>query len=60
MSFAGPRVIEQTTHEKLPPDFGTSESQLAHGQVDLVVDRRELKDKLSHVLGLLMGGTGRD
>jgi acetyl-CoA carboxylase carboxyl transferase subunit beta len=56
MSFAGPRVIEQTTHEKLPPDFGTSESQLVHGQVDMVVDRRELKEKLSHCLGLLMGG----
>ncbi len=56
MSFAGPRVIEQTTHEKLPPDFGTSESQLVHGQVDMVVDRRELKDKLSHTLGLLLGG----
>ncbi len=59
MSFAGPRVIEQTTHEKLPPDFGTSESQLLHGQVDLVVDRRELKDKLSHVLRLLSGGAGK-
>lgn len=57
MSFAGARVIEQTTHEKLPADFGTSESQLVHGQVDLVVDRRELKDKLSDCLRLLSGGT---
>jgi acetyl-CoA carboxylase carboxyl transferase subunit beta len=58
MSFAGARVIEQTTHEKLPADFGSSESQLAHGQVDLVVDRRELKAKLSECLELLSGGKG--
>jgi acetyl-CoA carboxylase carboxyl transferase subunit beta len=56
MSFAGARVIEQTTHEKLPADFGSSESQLAHGQVDLVVDRRDLKAKLSECLELLSGG----
>jgi acetyl-CoA carboxylase carboxyl transferase subunit beta len=59
MSFAGPRVIEQTTREKLPPGFGSSESQLAHGQVDLVVDRRELKRVLTQLLGLLQkGGSG--
>jgi acetyl-CoA carboxylase carboxyl transferase subunit beta len=59
MSFAGPRVIEQTTHEKLPPDFGSSESQLVHGQLDLVVDRRELKEKLGECLSLLSGGKAR-
>ena len=46
MSFAGARIIEQTTREKLPPGFGSSESQLAHGQVDMVVDRRELQGAL--------------
>ena len=56
MSFAGARVIEQTTREKLPPGFGSSESQLAHGQVDLVVDRRELKEVLTRLLGLLKKG----
>ena len=56
MSFAGARVIEQTTREKLPPDFGSSESQLAHGQVDMVVDRRQLKEKLAQSLYFLMGG----
>lgn len=55
MRFAGARVIEQTTREKLPPDFGSSESQLAHGQVDLVVDRRQLKDRLVLCLTLLGG-----
>jgi acetyl-CoA carboxylase carboxyl transferase subunit beta len=56
MSFAGARVIEQTTREKLPADFGSSESQLAHGQVDMVVDRRQLKEKLAQSLYFLAGG----
>jgi acetyl-CoA carboxylase carboxyl transferase subunit beta len=56
MSFAGARVIEQTTREKLPPGFGSSESQLAHGQVDMVVDRRDLKGRLAQILLLLKGG----
>ncbi len=55
MSFAGARVIEQTTREKLPPGFGSSESQLAHGQVDMVVDRRELKERLVRILSFLGG-----
>lgn len=57
MSFAGARIIEQTTREKLPPGFGSSESQLAHGQVDMVVDRRELKDRLARCLAFLRGGS---
>jgi acetyl-CoA carboxylase carboxyl transferase subunit beta len=56
MSFAGARIIEQTTREKLPPGFGSSESQLAHGQVDMVVDRRELKDRLARCLQFVGGG----
>jgi acetyl-CoA carboxylase carboxyl transferase subunit beta len=56
MSFAGARIIEQTTREKLPPGFGSSESQLAHGQVDMVVDRRQLKDRLVQVLSFLAAG----
>jgi len=56
MSFSGPRIIEQTTREKLPPGFGSSESQLTHGQVDMVVDRREMKGKLAQIIGFLMGG----
>jgi acetyl-CoA carboxylase carboxyl transferase subunit beta len=53
MQFAGRRIIEQTTREKLPPDFGTSESQVRHGQVDMVVDRRELRGRLAWTLRLL-------
>jgi acetyl-CoA carboxylase carboxyl transferase subunit beta len=58
MQFAGTRIIEQTTREKLPPDFGSSEKQLAHGQIDMVVDRRELKDRLTRCLEFLGGGDG--
>ncbi len=42
IAFSGPRVIEQTTREALPDDFGRAETQLAKGQVDAVVDRRDL------------------
>jgi acetyl-CoA carboxylase carboxyl transferase subunit beta len=58
MQFAGSRIIEQTTREKLPPDFGTSEKQLAQGQVDMVVHRLDLKDRLAHCLDFLGGGDG--
>lgn len=56
MVFAGPRVIEQTTREKLPPGFGMAEMQLANGQLDMVVDRRELKARIALTLKLLLGG----
>jgi acetyl-CoA carboxylase carboxyl transferase subunit beta len=58
MQFAGTRIIEQTTREKLPPDFGSSEKQLAHGQIDMVVHRLDLKDRLSRCLEFLGGGDG--
>ena len=58
MQFAGSRIIEQTTREKLPPDFGTSEKQLAQGQVDMVVHRLDLRDRLAHCLDFLGGGEG--
>ena len=58
MQFAGSRIIEQTTREKLPPDFGTSEKQLAQGQVDMVVHRLDLKDRLAQCLGFLGEGDG--
>ena len=44
IGFAGPRVIEQTIRQKLPEGFQRSEFLLDHGMIDLVVDRRELKD----------------
>lgn len=53
ISFSGPRVIEQTTREKLAPDFGMAETQLKNGQVDDVVDRREMNDRLERVMGIV-------
>ncbi len=53
IGFAGPRVIEQTIREKLPPGFQRSEFLLEHGMIDAIVPRHELRDRLAQVLGLL-------
>jgi acetyl-CoA carboxylase carboxyl transferase subunit beta len=50
IGFAGPRVIEQTIRQKLPEGFQRSEFLLAHGMLDLVVDRREMKATLARAL----------
>ena len=44
IGFAGQRVIEQTIRQKLPADFQTAEYLLKHGQIDMVVNRSNLKD----------------
>ena len=54
IGFAGPRVIEQTVRETLPEGFQRSEFLLEHGAIDLIVDRREMRDKLASLFGLLM------
>ena len=54
IGFAGPRVIEQTVRETLPEGFQRSEFLLEHGAIDFIVDRREMRDKLADVLGLLL------
>ncbi len=54
IGFAGPRVVEQTTREKLPPKAQKSEFLLEKGMIDCIVNRDELKDKLSLFLGFLM------
>jgi acetyl-CoA carboxylase carboxyl transferase beta subunit len=51
MSFAGPRVVAQTTREKLPDDFGLAESSYRFGHVDAIVPRPELRPTLSRLLG---------
>ena len=53
IGFAGPRVIEQTVREKLPEGFQRSEFLLAHGAIDMIVDRRHMRDKLANLLTLL-------
>ncbi|MCD8508666.1 MAG: acetyl-CoA carboxylase, carboxyltransferase subunit beta [Bacillus sp. (in: Bacteria)] len=52
IGFAGRRIIEQTIRQKLPDDFQTAEFLLEHGQLDQVVSRHELKDRLSKILEL--------
>ncbi|HVM70015.1 MAG TPA: acetyl-CoA carboxylase, carboxyltransferase subunit beta [Gaiellaceae bacterium] len=52
MSFAGPRVVAQTTREKLPDDFGLAESNLRFGHVDAIVPRPELRGTLARLLRL--------
>jgi acetyl-CoA carboxylase carboxyl transferase subunit beta len=54
IGFAGPRVIEQTVRETLPEGFQRSEFLLEHGAIDMIVDRREMRDKLAHLLTLLL------
>jgi acetyl-CoA carboxylase carboxyl transferase subunit beta len=53
IGFAGPRVIEQTVRETLPPGFQRSEFLLEKGAIDMIVDRRELRDRLAELLTLL-------
>ncbi len=53
IGFAGPRVIEQTIRQKLPEGFQRAEYLLDHGMVDLIVDRREMKETLSKILKML-------
>jgi acetyl-CoA carboxylase carboxyl transferase subunit beta len=54
IGFAGPRVIEQTVGEKLPAGFQRSEFLLEHGALDMIVDRRELRDQITRLLAKLM------
>lgn len=54
IGFAGPRVIENTVREKLPEGFQRAEFLLEHGAIDMIVDRRQFRDHLVNVLGLLM------
>jgi acetyl-CoA carboxylase carboxyl transferase subunit beta len=54
VGFAGPRVIEQTVRQTLPEGFQRSEFLLEHGAVDMIVDRRELRDRIAAQLAMLM------
>jgi len=53
IGFAGPRVIEQTVREKLPEGFQRSEFLLEHGALDMIIDRRDLRDRLANLLTIL-------
>jgi len=54
IGFAGPRVIEQTVREKLPPGFQRSEFLMEKGAVDRIVDRRHMRDEIADLLTMLM------
>lgn len=54
IGFAGPRVIEQTIRQKLPKGFQRSEFLLEHGMVDMVVDRREIREVIMRLLDFMM------
>lgn len=55
VGFAGQRVIEQTVREKLPEGFQRAEFLLEHGALDMIVDRRELRDKISSLCSMMLG-----
>ena len=54
IGFAGPRVIEQTVRETLPEGFQRSEFLLEHGAIDLILDRRDLRDRIAALLAMMM------
>jgi len=58
IGFAGPKLVEQTTRQKLPKGFQTSESLLEHGMVDGIVPRAELKDRVATLIGYLQPVAG--
>jgi acetyl-CoA carboxylase carboxyl transferase subunit beta len=53
IGFTGPRVIEQTIKQKLPPGFQSSEFMLEHGLIDMIVHRKQLKETISNLLDYL-------
>ena len=55
IGFAGPRVIEQTVRETLPEGFQRSEFLLEHGAIDMIVDRREMREMIASLLAILTG-----
>jgi acetyl-CoA carboxylase carboxyl transferase subunit beta len=56
IGFAGPRVIEQTVREKLPEGFQRSEFLLEKGAIDMILDRRQMRDEIASLLALLASG----
>ncbi|MBW8190406.1 acetyl-CoA carboxylase, carboxyltransferase subunit beta [Neiella marina] len=60
IGFAGPRVIEQTVREKLPEGFQRSEFLVEHGAVDMIVDRREMRDTLARLLAKMTNQPSTD
>jgi len=53
IGFAGPRVIESTVREKLPEGFQRAEFLIQKGAIDMIVDRRKMREEIAHLLALL-------
>jgi acetyl-CoA carboxylase carboxyl transferase subunit beta len=60
IGFAGPRVIEQTVRETLPEGFQRSEFLLEHGTVDMILDRREMRERIAGLLAMLTHASAQD
>lgn len=60
IGFAGRRVIEQTVREKLPEGFQRSEFLLEHGALDMIVDRREMREKIAGLLAKMTYNPARE
>ena len=56
LSFTGPRVVQETTREKLPQDFGRAEPNFKHGHIDAIVPRLELRPTVARLLRLFANG----
>jgi len=59
IGFAGPRVIEQTVRETLPEGFQRSEFLLEHGAIDMILDRRKIRDSIGSLLSMFMDSRGK-
>jgi len=57
IGFAGPRVIEQTVREKLPEGFQRSEFLQEHGAIDMIIDRRDMRDRIASLFAMLTAGS---
>jgi acetyl-CoA carboxylase carboxyl transferase subunit beta len=55
IGFAGPRVIEQTIKQQLPEDFQRAEFLLQHGMIDIIVNRKDLKQTITKLLYIIVG-----
>ncbi|WP_006788036.1 acetyl-CoA carboxylase, carboxyltransferase subunit beta [Thiorhodospira sibirica] len=54
IGFAGPRVIQQTVRETLPPGFQRAEFLVEHGAIDMIIDRREMRERIAAILAMLL------
>ncbi|MCD8349630.1 MAG: acetyl-CoA carboxylase, carboxyltransferase subunit beta [Planctomycetaceae bacterium] len=60
IGFTGPRVIKTTINAELPDGFQSAEFLLAHGQIDMIIHRRDMRDKLADILDKLLGPAGEE